>query len=287
MPELPEVETVRRQLEKEIKGTTIKEVTVNFAGRLNLPAKKFSQSLTGKKFLGVDRRAKLLIFRLSGENFILAHLKMSGRFIVFKNKKSNSPSPAGEGWGEGKHTHIIFKLSGNKELHWNDVRKFGFLKLVDAKGLEKYLVAQAYGPEPLDPSFTWQKMAMCLRAKPKAKIKPHLLDQTCIAGIGNIYATEALWSAKIHPLTLIGKLSDEQIKKLHQEIIAVLKKSLAVNGTSADAYFDAYGEKGDFEKQLKVYGRAGKFCPRCRTKLEKMKLGGRGTVFCPKCQIKP
>ena len=292
MPELPEVETVRRQLEKEIKGTTIKEVVVNFAGRLNLPAKKFSQILTGKKIFGVDRRAKLLVFKLSGNNFILAHLKMSGRFIVLKNKKTNSPSftaAVGEGRGGGsngqnKHTHTIFKLSGHKELHWNDVRKFGFLKLVDAQGLEKYLAAQNYGPEPLDKSFTWQKMAMCLRAKSKAKIKPHLLDQTCIAGIGNIYATEALWSAKIHPATSVGKLSDEQIKKLHQEIISVLKKSLAVNGTSADAYFDAYGEKGDFEKQLKVYGREGKSCARCRTKLEKMKLGGRGTVFCPKCQ---
>jgi formamidopyrimidine-DNA glycosylase len=281
VPELPEVETVRRQLEKEIKGTTVKEVVVNFAGRLNLPAKKFSQILTGKKIFGVDRRAKLLVFKLSGNNFILAHLKMSGRFIVLGRKGKERELKGRKG---DKHTHVIFKLSGHEELHWNDVRKFGFLKLVDAQGLEKYLAAQNYGPEPLDKSFTWQKMAMCLRSKPKAKIKPHLLDQTCIAGIGNIYATEALWSAKIHPATPVGKLSDEQIKKLHQEIISVLKKSLAVNGTSADAYFDAYGEKGDFEKQLKVYGREEKSCARCRTKLEKMKLGGRGTVFCPKCQ---
>ncbi|MFH1252787.1 MAG: bifunctional DNA-formamidopyrimidine glycosylase/DNA-(apurinic or apyrimidinic site) lyase [Candidatus Uhrbacteria bacterium] len=288
MPELPEVETVRRQLAKQIKGATIKDTVVNFAGRLNLSAKKFSQILSGKKFLGVDRRAKLLIFKLSGGFFILAHLKMSGKFLVKKiiDKKEFSLSRRhdGGGLGWGKHTHVIFKLSGNKELHWNDVRKFGFLKLVDDQGWQKYLVAQAYGPEPLDKSFTWQKMAMWLRSKPKAKIKPHLLDQTCIAGIGNIYATEALWSAKIHPLTLIGKLSDEQIKKLHHEIILVLKKSLLAHGTSADSYVDAFGEKGNFEKQLKVYGREGKLCIRCRTKLEKMKIGGRGTVFCPKCQ---
>lgn len=294
MPELPEVETIRRQLEKEIKGAIIKEVIVNFSGRLNLPAKKFSQILIGKKILGVDRRAKLLIFKLSDDYFILVHLKMSGRFIILNEKKSNSPSPVattGEGRGGGsngegrdKHTHVIFKLSGDRELHWNDVRKFGFLKLVDAQGLKKYLETQAYGPEPLDKSFTWQKMAMCLRAAPKKKIKPHLLDQTCISGIGNIYATEALWSAKIHPLTPIGKLSDEQIKNLHREIISVLKKSLAAHGTSADSYVDAYGEKGSFEKQLKVYGREGKPCSRCRIKLEKIKVGGRGTVFCPKCQ---
>lgn len=276
MPELPEVETIRRQLARAIVGATIKDVVVNFAGRLNLPAKKFIQIIKGKKFIGVDRRAKLLIFKLSGGFFILAHLKMSGRFLVTTS-----------GASVDKHSHIVFKLSGNRELHWNDFRKFGFLKLVDAVGLEKYLEAQAYGPEPLDKSFTWKKMAMCLRSAPKKKIKPHLLDQTCIAGIGNIYATEALWFAKIHPSTPVGKISDAQMKLLYRGIISVLKKSIAAHGTSADAYFDAFGEEGKFEKQLKVYGREGQLCPRCRAKIKKIKIGGRGSAYCPKCQITP
>jgi len=280
MPELPEVETVRRQLEKEIKGTTIKDIVVNFSGRLNLSAKKFSQILIGKKFLGVDRRAKLLIFKLSSDFFILAHLKMSGRFIV-----TPTPNPSPRVGGE-KHTHVIFKLSGGRELYWNDVRKFGFLKLVDKNGLKKYLEAQAYGPEPFDKSFTWKKMAMCLRSAPKKKIKPHLLDQTCIAGIGNIYACEALWLAKIHPLTLIGKISDAQIRLLHHGIVSIMKASLKARGTSADSYVDAFGEQGGFEKKLKVYGREGKPCSRCKTILKKEKIGGRGTVFCPECQKK-
>lgn len=281
MPELPEVETVRRQLEKEIKGATIKDVVVNFSGRLNLSAKKFSQILIGKKFLGVDRRAKLLIFKLSGDYFILAHLKMSGKFLVKGRKEGERELKGGK---VDKHTHVIFKLSGGRELHWNDVRKFGFLKVVDSKGLEKYLEAQAYGPEPLDKSFTWKKMAMCLRSAPKKKIKPHLLDQTCIAGIGNIYACEALWLAKIHPLTPIGKISDAQMRLLHHGIVSIMRASLKARGTSADSYVDAFGRQGDFEKKLKVYGREGKPCLRCKTVLKKEKIGGRGTVWCPKCQ---
>lgn len=284
MPELPEVETIRRQLEKEITGRTIKEVVVNFSGRLNLPAKKFSQILKGKKFLAIDRRAKLLIFKLSGGYFILAHLKMSGRFLVGRTKEEERTKGSKGLKPVDKHTHVVFKLSGGRELYWNDFRKFGFLKLVNIKGLEKYLEAQAYGPEPLDKSFTWQKMAMCLRGKAKKKIKPTLLDQTCIAGVGNIYATEALWFAKIHPLTLVGTISDNKMRLLYRGLVLILKKSIAARGTSADAYFDAFGEQGKFEKQLKVYGREGKSCRRCKIILKKIKVGGRGTVFCPKCQ---
>ncbi|KKT70537.1 MAG: Formamidopyrimidine-DNA glycosylase [Candidatus Uhrbacteria bacterium GW2011_GWE2_45_35] len=279
MPELPEVETIRRQLEAAIKGATIKDVVVNFSGRLNLPAKKIVQILKGKKFLGVDRQAKLLIFRLSGGFSIIAHLKMSGRFVVKSGKGGLR-----EVEEVGKHTHVVFKLSDGKELHWNDVRKFGFLKLVDEAGLKKYLDKQNYGPEPLDKSFTWNKMAMCLRSAPKKKIKPHLLDQTCIAGIGNIYASEGLWFAKINPKIPIEKISDGQMKLLHRGLVGVLKKSLAARGTSADAYVDAFGEQGEFEKQLKVYGREEQPCRRCKTILKKEKIAGRGTVFCPKCQ---
>jgi formamidopyrimidine-DNA glycosylase len=217
MPELPEVETVRSQLERVIKGATIKDVVVNFSGRLNLSAKKFVQLLKGKKFLAVERRAKLLIFRLSDGFFLLAHLKMSGKFLVAGYKEGLRGVK-----GVEKHTHVVFKLSGGKELYWNDFRKFGFLKLVDEAGLKKYFDEQNYGLEPLDKNFTWQKMAAYLRSAPKKKIKPHLLDQTCIAGIGNIYATEALWSAKINPKTPVGKISDEKMKFLHHAIVDVL-----------------------------------------------------------------
>jgi formamidopyrimidine-DNA glycosylase len=286
MPELPEVETIRRQLVRVVGGATIKEVLVKFAGRLNLPAKKFSQLLGGKKIIGVDRRAKLLIFKLSGGLFILAHLKMSGRFLVKGFEGTRRDGRGFEGI-EDRHTHVVFKLSGNRELHWNDFRKFGFLKVVDKKGLEKYLAGQNYGPEPLEKSFTWKKMVACLRVRPRAKIKPALLDQRCIAGIGNIYATEALWLAKFHPLTMIGKISDAEMRALHCGVVSVMKKSIVARGTSADAYLDVFGKEGNFEKKLKVYGREGKPCFRCRTLLKKMRVGGRGTAFCPKCQAVP
>lgn len=281
MPELPEVETIRRQLTRVIVGATIKDVVVRFAGRLNLPAKKFIQLLKGKRIIGIDRRAKLLIFKLSSGLCLLAHLKMSGRFLI-KGPKG----PKGLK-GIDKHTHVVFKLSSGRELHWNDFRKFGFLKLFETKGLKKYLAAQAYGPEPLKKNFTWEKMASCFRARPKAKIKPLLMEQTCIAGIGNLYVAEALWFAGIHPLTPVEKLSNTQLRALHRGIVSILKKAIVARGTSADAYLDAFGREGNFEKQLKVYGREGKPCPRCRTTIKKMKIGGRGSAYCPKCQSFP
>jgi formamidopyrimidine-DNA glycosylase len=284
MPELPEVETIRRQLEKEIKNTIIKKVVVNFSGRLNLPVKKFIRLITRKKFLAVNRRAKLLIFELSGGLKLLAHLKMTGRFVIENNSVSLSHGRRGEGLERGKHTHVVFELSSGKILVWSDFRKFGFLKLLSSIEAEKFVEKQNYGPEPLDKKFTWIKMAMCLRSKPKAKTKPHLLDQTCIAGVGNIYATEALWMAKIHPLTAVGKINDQKMRALHRSLITILKKSIICGGASADTYVDAYGRQGAFEKRLKVYGREGKTCPRCKTKLIKLKIAGRGSVICPRCQ---
>ena len=272
MPELPEVETIRRQLESKLKGQTIKSVEVRFGKKLTPGPKEFARLLTGKKFLAVRRRAKLLFFELSGGWNLFAHLKMSGRFLL--KKENAEPS---------KHTHVIFRLTKD-ELHWEDLRKFGFLKLLDKKQSEKFLQSQDYGPEPLEKSFTWQKMAMCLRSRPTAKIKPLLMEQSCIAGIGNIYAAEALWFAKISPWRRVRDIKDEEMKKLYKGTVAVLKQAIALGGTSADSYVDAFGKEGKFVPKLKVYERAGEPCSRCHTILKKMKVGGRGSVFCPNCQ---
>lgn len=284
MPELPEVETIRRQLARAIVGATIKDVIVRFSGRLNLPAKKFVQAIKGKKIISIGRRAKLLIFKLSGGRFVLAHLKMSGRFFV---KGGKGREREGKGGKVEKYTRVIFKLSGGKELRWNDFRKLGYLKLLNKPAAQKFMDGQKYGPEPLDKSFTWKKMALCLRSRPKAKIKPLLMEQACVAGVGNIYVTEALWFAKIHPLTPVGKISDARMRALHRDIVSVLKKAVAAHGTSADAYLDVFGKEGTFEKQLKVYGREGKPCPRCRAAIRKTKISGRGSAYCPRCQRLP
>jgi len=175
-------------------------------------------------------------------------------------------------------------LTNQKEIHWEDWRQFGYMKALNNEGLEKYLEKQNYGPEPLDKTFTWQKMAMCLRAHPKKKIKPLLLEQSCIAGIGNIYAAEGVWYAKLNPEARVEKISDTQMKLLHRGLISVLKRAIPARGSSADSYVDVYGHQGTFVPKLNVYGREDKPCKRCKTILKKTTIVGRTTVYCPKCQ---
>ncbi len=273
MPELPEVETVGRQLDHEIAGKTIKQVEVRFGKRLIPGPKKFAELVEGKKVISVERRAKILLFKLSGGVTLVAHLKMTGGFYV--KAKGTKPS---------KHAHVVFHLSDGREVHWEDVRKFGYIKAYDQKGLDEYLDGQSYGPEPLEKSFDWKKMAMCLRSRPKKPIKPLLMEQTCIAGIGNIYAGEAVWFAKLHPLTKIQDITDAQMKMLYRGVVDVLKRAIPARGSSADSYLDVYGQPGTFVPKLKVYGHAGKPCSRCGTIIKKIRLAGRGTEFCPTCQ---
>jgi formamidopyrimidine-DNA glycosylase len=273
MPELPEVETIRRQLVRVIKGRQIKEVQVIWGKKLSPSQAGFIRLTKGKKIREIERRGKLLRFYLSGGYQILAHLKMSGAMLL----RSKGPEP-------DKHTHAVFVLSGKYDLHWSDMRKFGFLKLLPDNKAEEYVQSWNFGPEPLSRSFTSDTMKECLMRYPKSKIKPKLLDQKCIAGIGNIYAAEALWVAKIHPETQVQDVPDDKLKKLHQAVRDVMKRSIKAQGTSSDLYVDAYGDQGVFANQLKVYGRDGLSCQRCQSKLKKMKLGGRGTVYCSQCQ---
>lgn len=274
MPELPEVETVRRQLAREIEGETIKNVVVRFGRRLFPSVVSFVRRVKGRKIVAVKRRAKLIVVKLSGEMNILIHLKMTGRLLL--RHAGTEPT---------KHTHLILKLSGNKEIHWEDWRKFGFVKVLSDNEVERHLSAQSYGPEPLGRGFTAEKMAVCLRAYPKKKIKPLLLEQTCIAGIGNIYAAESLWSAKLYPEMRVGKITDAQMRTLHRGLVSILRRSIAARGTSSDAYLDVYGHRGTYVPKLNVYGRDGKPCKRCRTILKKVVISGRSTVYCPKCQM--
>lgn len=276
MPELPEVETICRQLQREIKGATIKEVVVGFAKRLNVRPSELNQRLKSKKILGVERRAKLIIIKINGGSNLLIHLKLTGRLLI--KKADDQPS---------KHTHVIFKLINGLELHFEDARKFGFIKLLDDRVLNKFIEKQNYGPEPLSRSFTWQKFFACLRSRSKSKIKLLLLEQSCLAGLGNIYATEALWAAKIHPLTPIGKIPDSQLKVLYRSIIRLLKSAIRARGSSLDSYLDAYGRPGLFVSKHQVYGRVGKKCRRCGATIQSIKIGGRGSAFCPKCQHRP
>ncbi|MBU0531495.1 MAG: bifunctional DNA-formamidopyrimidine glycosylase/DNA-(apurinic or apyrimidinic site) lyase [Candidatus Uhrbacteria bacterium] len=273
MPELPEVETIRRQLVRTIKGQKIVDVEVRWGKRLIPGKSKFIAELKGRTIKDIKRRGKLMQIELSGGKSMFVHLKMTGQLLL-KDKDAVAE----------KHAHVIFKLSGLKDLHWVDMRKFGFIKLMDADEAEAYLASWKFGPEPLARGFTYVVFRDCLMHYPNAKIKPKLMEQTCVAGIGNIYAVEALWAAKIHPLTKIKDIPEVKFKKLHRDIVRILKDAVKTGGTSAANYFDAFGKAGGYEKKIKAYQQEGKPCQHCGTKLIKLKVGGRGTVICPKCQ---
>lgn len=261
-------------MDKELQGSKILDVEVRYAGRLNVPAFEFRRVVRGASVASVGRRAKLLLINMSNGWTMVVHLKMTGRFLLHK-----------AGMTPTKHTHLVFVLSGGRILFFEDVRKLGFVKLFKTAELEeKVFDKEAYGPEPLDPSFTKEKFARSVRGRRAKRIKPLLMDQTCIAGVGNIYADEACWLAKVKPTRPADSLSDAELAGLFKGIRKVLNDSLRVRGTSADTYLDLYGRKGDNVPNLEVYDRQGKPCSRCGGILKKIRLGGRGAHYCPKCQ---
>jgi formamidopyrimidine-DNA glycosylase len=281
MPELPEVETVRRQLEAHVVGRRVGDVEVRFAGRLNLSAKLFAQSLRGATVTGVERRAKLLSVHFDNGRTMHAHLKMSGRFLLV---------PVGT--APTKHTHVVFHLDhtkeecgrtrGERDLFFEDTRKFGYLRVHATKDAAREM--PAYGPEPLDDAMDPAAFRACLVKVPKRKLKATLLDQACIAGVGNIYADESCFAARILPTRATGSLSVAETTALRRELRRLLEASIARGGTSSEMFLDLFGVKGDNVRFLKVYGREGEPCARCKTPITKTVLVGRGTHFCKSCQ---
>lgn len=242
MPELPEVETIRRQLQKKIVG----------------------KKLSGKKIAKVRRRAKLLIIDFKDGSSLVFHLKLTGQ-LIFNGK------PA-------KHTRHIFKFSDGSQLIFNDARKFGWWKEVkNTKEIEK-----AFGPEALKINFKTFKGFLNKRSK--AKIKPLLMDQKFIAGIGNIYSDEILFASKVRPLRPAGTLNEKEIKSIFQNIKKILRAAIKQKGSSSRDYLDAGGEKGRYVKYHKAYQKEGEECVYCSAKIKRIKLGGRSSCFCPKCQ---
>jgi formamidopyrimidine-DNA glycosylase len=274
MPELPEVETIKRQLERAIIGKKIVGVEVRFKKPLKATESEFRRAVLGAEIVSVGRRAKLLLMNLSGDYTIVFHLKMSGRIFIVKNNVSPT-----------KHTHLVLDLSGGEKLFFEDYRKFGYIKLIKTADLERLFEEENYGGEPLDPKFKFEVFSACLTKSPRKKIKPLLMEQTCVAGLGNIYAAESCFYAGILPIRSAGSLTDAEIKKLFLSIKKVLKKAIKYRGTSADAYLDTRGERGEFQKYLMVYGRGGERCKKCGATIKTVRLGGRGTNFCPKCQV--
>ena len=273
MPEMPEVETVRRTLLPLIKGKTIKEVTVWYPKIITGDAKEFKQQLVGKKITTIDRYAKYLLIRLSGNLTVVSHLRMEGKYRLVKiNTKKD------------KHDHVQIVFSDNSALRYNDVRKFGRMQLIKTGTEKEKTGISKLGAEPNSAAFTVSYLQNGL-ARKKKNIKNTLLDQSVVAGLGNIYVDEVLWETKIHPLSQANTIPAERVAQLHDNINSLIELAIAERGTTIHTYLDANGKTGGFQKMLQVYGHKGEPCVRCGTPLEKIKVNGRGTTFCPKCQV--
>jgi len=273
MPELPEVETVRKTLEQLVSGKTIRQVDVRLPRLIKRPddAALFASLLEGRTILGVGRRGKFLRIFLDGWTLV-SHLRMEGRYGLYQ---AEDPVE--------KHTHVIFRFSDGTELRYKDVRQFGTMHLFEqGKDLIEPPLDKL-GLEPLDPAFTRKAFREAIAGR-STRIKPLLLDQRHIAGLGNIYVDEALHRAGIHPERTADSLSAKEMKKLHEAIVAVLGEAVEAGGSSVKSYVNGQGEMGMFQLRLMAYGRNGEPCRQCGTAIVKTVVGGRGTHYCPACQ---
>lgn len=273
MPELPEVETVRRTLEQLVLHKEIERVSVTWPKIIKKPeeVEQFQDALVGQVIESIGRRGKFLIIYTT-DFALVSHLRMEGRYGLYQQDEEID-----------KHTHVIFHFSDGTELRYRDVRKFGTMHLF-ARGTElQELPLSQLGPEPFSTEFTVERMKDML-SKTERSIKTVLLDQKVVVGLGNIYVDEALFKAGIHPERPASSITKKELVKLHDCIVATLSKAVEKGGSTIRSYVNSQGEIGMFQLELYVYGRKGEECKTCSTELERTVVGGRGTVFCPKCQ---
>jgi formamidopyrimidine-DNA glycosylase len=288
MPELPEVETVRLGLQEFLPGQIIKSISTDWPKSLPVSAELQKGSLVGATISSVERRGKLIIVPLSSGYSILVHLKMTGQLVYRPNR--------GKGFGGGhpndslvdklpdRSTRVIIELSKGT-LFFNDQRKFGWVKLEKSEGLYKTnAFLKKLGPEPLEDSYTLNQFKSALKRHPKTSIKAAILNQEVLAGVGNIYADESLFAARIHPLTKVEKVSAVKLHRLYDAIREVMSLSIKLGGSSDRNYVDAKGNRGSYLKFAQVFRKEGSECPRCGHKIIKIRAAGRGTHICPRCQ---
>lgn len=285
MPELPEVETLRLQLDQALTSLKITDIQIlnekSFQGDL--------RGVRGLRVLRVGRRAKIIIIELEDNLFLAIHLKLTGQLIYKKDKKEKKDQEAKGPFSvqelPNKFTRVITSFDNGGRLYFNDLRMFGWIKILNSKE-QIAKISEKIGPEANDEkAFTFDYFKNIL-AKTKKPIKLVLLDQAKLAGVGNIYANEALFRAGIMPTRPANSVNDNEIKKLRDAIINVLNEAIKLKGTSGrdEAFRQITGEKGEFQNFLLVYGKTGQTCPKCGGKIERTSVGGRGTFFCPRCQ---
>lgn len=339
MPELPEVETVRRGLEKLIIGKIIKNATSDSPKSFpNAPA-DVDKFLIGATIVAVRRRAKVLMIDLNNAYSLMIHLKMTGQLVFIgaatlalpqasrsvstqakylqpeleatsgpefkpgakpfglgtdrRGERRQEPARFGAGHpneslvGElpDRSTRVIIEFSDSSHLYFNDQRKFGWVKLLPTIEIPNIDFMKKVGPEPLEADFTWREFAERFKRRPKTSIKAALLDQTVVAGVGNIYADESLWGAKIHPLRLVGSITPDEFHGLYDELRKVMNLAIEKGGSTDKNYVNAEGKRGSYLSFARVFRREGKPCLRCDTTIIKFKAAGRGTHICPHCQV--
>lgn len=276
MPELPEVETTARSLQRSLPGSKVIGVReLDYAPTVEpLSPKDFIKAMVGRQITSVGRRAKYILLPLDNDHTLTVHLRMSGRLFT-----TPAETPA------DRHTRLILDLDNYYALHFRDVRKFGRMQLLTAA--EYAALDSRLGPEPLGTGFNSAVLAERLQAHPRARLKPLLLDQQFLAGLGNIYADESLFRAGLHPLRQAGTLSMEEIQRLRLAICEVLSEAIIAEGTtlSNGVYRFGQDQPGRFAERLQVYGHEGKTCPQCGEPLQRQIIGGRSSHFCPACQV--
>jgi formamidopyrimidine-DNA glycosylase len=289
MPELPEVETVARQLEPELEGRRIEELEV-LDGRWSRPLapKTLGKQVGGATITGLGRRGKYLLLGLEGDRTLVMHLRMTGNLVLVEGDDVLDPSAGrllyqGERTTSARHLRARFRLDDGRELWFTDPRRFGEAFLLDDADLPQRF--SRLGVEPLSDEFTAEAIG-AMAAGRTVPLKSFLLDQSGIAGVGNIYADEALYRARLHPLSPAGSMKPEHWQALRDAVVAALQAGIDAGGSSIDDYRDGRGEKGTMQERFLVHTREGEPCPDCGGEVVRIVVGGRSTYFCPSCQVR-
>ncbi len=291
MPELPEVETVRRGLEGLLPGRRVQAVEYDWPKSFpNVPA-DVEAFLIGAEVVKVGRRAKVLLVELSSKYSLVIHLKMTGQlvFVGSDERRFGAGHPNDSLVGElpDRSTRVTLAFADGSRLFFNDQRKFGWMRLMPTAEVVNLDFFRKIGPEPLAADFTAKVLEERARRRSRSPIKAVLLDQTVLAGIGNIYADESLWGAKIHPETRVADMTSRQFRALYEALVQVLRLAIEKGGSTDRNYVDAQGRKGSYLSFARVFRRQGQPCPRCGATIIKSKVAGRGTHTCPVCQPAP
>ncbi len=288
MPELPEVETVRRGLSELIIGKVIKKVVHDTPKSFPNASSEVTQFMIGAHVQTVRRRAKVLMIDLSSDYSLVIHLKMTGQLVFVGEQRFGAGHPSDSLIGElpDRSTRVTVDFGDGSKLFFNDQRKFGWMKLLPTIEVPNIDFMKKVGPEPLEADFSWRQFADRFVRRSKTNIKAALLDQTVIAGVGNIYADESLWGAYIHPKRLVESITNDEFKNLYHKLREVMNLAIEKGGSSNHTYINAEGKKGSYMDFARVFRREGQPCPRHPdVMIEKLRVAGRGTHICPKCQV--